>query len=114
MLVTLTAADALAALHLLTPAALSSAYSGRPGCACGCRGTYIYASAHRERMGRERGYALTDDEVSDRSVATRLANARRAALNGASVQAYGDEDGRVTTVAVETDTRLYLLTPAAA
>ena len=107
-------AEALAALAALTPAVLASAYSGRPGCACGCRGTYVHSSAHRELMGRERGYAVSDIEVSDRGVVARLANARRAALGGAHVAAYCDGDGRVTTVAVETATRLYLLTPAAA
>jgi len=113
MIATLTAADALVTLDALTPAALASAYSGRPGCACGCRGTYVHTAAHRDWTARHRGYAVWDEEVSDRSVAIRLANARRAALNGASVVAYCDDDGRVTTVAVETDTRLYLLTPAA-
>jgi hypothetical protein len=56
---------------------------------------------------------VSDDEVSDRGVVARLAAARRAALGGANVAAYCDGDGRVTTVAVETATRLYLLTPAA-
>lgn len=105
----MTATDSLAAL---TPAALASAYSGRPGCACGCRGNYRYASAHREWAGRNRGYAVGVDEVSDRSVARILANARAAADAGWDVSVYTDDDGRVTTVAVETDTRLYLLTPA--
>ena len=102
----------LAALAALSPDALSSAYSGRPGCACGCRGSYVYTSAHRDGASRARGYAVADAEVSDRSVAVRLANARRAADAGASVKVYRDNAGRVTTVAVETDTRLYLLTAA--
>lgn len=101
---------ALAALTPAAPAALASAYSGRPGCACGCRGNYRYASAHREWAGRNRGYAVGDDDVSDRSVAR--INARAAADAGWTVEAYADDDGRVTTVAVETDSRLYLLTPA--
>jgi hypothetical protein len=96
---TTTTAEALAALAALTPAVLASAYSGRP--------------VHRDWTAQHRGYAVSDDEVSDRGVVARLAAARRAALGGANVAAYCDGDGRVTTVAVETATRLYLLTPAA-
>jgi hypothetical protein len=110
---TTTTAEALAALAALTPAVLASAYSGRPGCACGCRGTYAHTAVHRDWTAQHRGYAVSDDEVSDRGVVARLAAARRAALGGANVAAYCDGDGRVTTVAVETATRLYLLTPAA-
>ena len=102
---------ALAALAALSPAVLASAYSGRPGCACGCRGRYRYASAHREWAGRNRGYAVDDDDVSDRSVARILDNARAAAAAGWRVEAYADDAGRVTTVSVETDTRLYILSP---
>ena len=45
------------------------AYSGRPGCACGCRGNYRYASAHREWAEKNQGHAIEDSDVSDRSVA---------------------------------------------
>lgn len=110
----MTATESLAALAALTPAALASAYSGRPGCACGCRGNYRYASAHREWAGRNRGYAVCDEDVNDRAVARLLANARAAAAAGWDVAAYTDAAGRVTTVAVETDTRLYLLNPVVA
>ena len=44
-------------------------YSGIKGrCGCGCSGKYSYASAHRDVAGKDRGYAVSDDEVSDRSV----------------------------------------------
>lgn len=111
---TLEAAPSRAALAALSLADIASAYSGRPGCACGCRGNYRYSSAHREWAGRGRGYAVDDDDISDRSVATILARARAAADAGWSVEAYADDDGRVTTVSVETDTRLYLLSPVVA
>ena len=111
---TLEAAPSRAALAALSPAALVSAYSGRPGCACGCRGNHRYSSAYREWAGRNRGYDVGDAEVSDRSVATIRSRARAAADAGWGVEAYTDDAGRVTTVAVETDTRLYILTPVVA
>jgi hypothetical protein len=43
-------------------------YSGKPGCMCGCRGKYSYASDYKKEGGKERGYDVTDEDVSDRSV----------------------------------------------
>ena len=43
-------------------------YSGRHGCMCGCLGKYSYASRYQAAGGSRRGYAVADDEVSDRSV----------------------------------------------
>jgi hypothetical protein len=43
-------------------------YTGRPGCMCGCLGNYKYASQYREECAKSRGYAISDDEVSDRAV----------------------------------------------
>jgi len=43
-------------------------YSGRQGCMCGCRGRYSYASAFQQQASVERGYAVEQDEVNDRSV----------------------------------------------
>jgi hypothetical protein len=39
-------------------------------CACGCKGKYSYASAFRKYGSKMRGYEVSDDEVSDRSVKT--------------------------------------------
>lgn len=48
---------------------IMSVYSGRnERCCCGCSGKHTYASAHQKAAGKHRGYAVTDDEVSDRSV----------------------------------------------
>ena len=45
-----------------------SVYSGKAGkCCCGCSGKHR-ASAHRQVAAKSRGYAVDDDEVSDRSV----------------------------------------------
>jgi hypothetical protein len=44
-------------------------YSGqRDRCCCGCAGKYRYASAFRDYGSQRRGYEVSDDEVSDRSV----------------------------------------------
>ena len=46
-----------------------SVYSGKAGhCCCGCAGKHTYASAHREWAGKNRGYSVSDDEISDRTV----------------------------------------------
>ena len=47
-----------------------SVYSGADGCACGCQGKHKYrADAELRALGsKRRGYTVTDDEVSERSV----------------------------------------------
>lgn len=50
-----------------------SVYSGRAGkCCCGCAGKHSYSSANRNAGTKHRGYEVTDDEVSDRSIALTL------------------------------------------
>ena len=44
---------------------VQSTYSGRKGCACGCRGKYTYGSAH---AGARPSYVTGDEGISDRSV----------------------------------------------
>ena len=90
-------------LDTLTPDAIISAYSGRPGCACGCRGKWRYTSAHQALGGTERGYPVDEDEVSDRGVARVLSNARKSA-SAAKVSLEG------STLSVETSDRLYIFT----
>ena len=51
---------------------VASAYNGRTGCMCGCNGNYAYASNYREEAGKERGFVLSDDDVSDSKLKTRL------------------------------------------
>lgn len=49
---------------------VASVYSGKNGrCCCGCSGKYRYARAHRDWSSKNRGYAVDDEDVSDRSVA---------------------------------------------
>ena len=45
-----------------------SVYSGKPGCMCGCRGKYTYASSHQEDASANRGYKVADNEVNDKVV----------------------------------------------
>lgn len=57
---------------------VTSVYSGRKGCACGCRGKYSYASAHKDERP---SYLTCDEGVSDRTVKT-LTNKVEALLRG--------------------------------
>lgn len=72
---------------------VASYYTGRPGCACGCRGTYRYSEAHREMSGESRGYAVTDDEVVMSSAVKRLLTMLRKRLEdeeGIEIVAFGE------------------------
>lgn len=51
-------------------ARVMSVYSGKDGmCCCGCSGKHYYASGMVDVAGKDRGYAVAPDEVSDRMVA---------------------------------------------
>ena len=43
-------------------------YNGKIGCMCGCNGKYSTNPAYKEEVGKSRGYAVSDDECSERSV----------------------------------------------
>jgi hypothetical protein len=73
-------------------------YSGRRGCMCGCIGNYRYASHHVEYGSKERGYGVSEDEVSDRQV-SRVVNK----INANSQDC--ERDGNV--IYLETETRIY-------
>jgi hypothetical protein len=50
-----------------------SVYLGVPGkCMCGCSGNYAYTSTNVKYAGKDRGYSIDDDEISDRKVKARL------------------------------------------
>lgn len=70
--------EVLRHLDSIRPEDVTSYYTGRCGCACGCRGDYRYVEAHRAREGERRGYPVGDNEVvnlrSVRSLFTRLRN----------------------------------------
>jgi len=84
---------------------IMSVYSGKKNhCCCGCAGKHTTASAHRELRSARRGYAITDDEVSDRSVKT-IYNKVLAAINTNEPSVKFDGDY----ISYENDTRLYIL-----
>lgn len=61
---------------------ISSVYSGRKGCACGCRGKYAYASQFKcDRPS----YLEGDEDVSDRSVKTIVNRVQKLLEDGAEV-----------------------------
>ena len=43
-------------------------YNGKVGCMCGCLGKYSTNPAYKEEVGKWRGYPVSDDECSERSV----------------------------------------------
>ena len=54
--------------HIYKAKKIRSVYSGKDGCACGCNGKHYYTSADRVAAGADRGYDVSDSEVSDRMV----------------------------------------------
>ncbi len=76
---------ALAVIAALTVSDVSSVYSGKPGCCCGCKGNHRYNSQHVESASKNRGYAVTGSDINDRQVAKVLAviqaNAQKVAEN---------------------------------
>jgi hypothetical protein len=53
---------------MLAMSNVTRVYNGKIGCMCGCNGKYSTNPAYREHVGAERGYPVSDDEVSERSV----------------------------------------------
>jgi len=48
-------------------------YLGKPNkCMCGCSGDYAYTSHNHIYGGKDRGYKVSSDEISDRKVRARL------------------------------------------
>ncbi len=71
----------------LEAAIVRSVYSGVAGaCMCGCKGKHRYASAYRDQSSKARGYVVSDDEVSDRSI-TMIVNKINANLQDAEYDA---------------------------
>lgn len=56
-------------LDTITPSDVLTSYTGKAhSCRCGCAGTYKCTAENRDLNAKRRGYAVSDDEVSDRSV----------------------------------------------
>jgi hypothetical protein len=61
-------ATALAAIAALTANDVLTAYSGKPGCSCGCIGTYRILAANRKEAEEDSGHAHADEDVNPRQV----------------------------------------------
>ena len=67
----------------LTPADILKAYSGKPGCACGCLGTYAITAESRKEADKDRGYDHGDEDVRPEQVKRVLKQVQKhAALTG--------------------------------
>lgn len=51
-------------IQALTDEDILSVYSGRPGCACGCRGIHRYNPAYPAEGSKNRGYKVEPDEMN--------------------------------------------------
>jgi hypothetical protein len=57
-----------ALLASITVDQVMSAYEGKAGkCYCGCSGDHVYASAHREVAGKDRGYAIQYFDLAEKT-----------------------------------------------
>src|SRR5208282_2130545 len=85
--------EVTARLVAMTAAEVSSVYSGKPGCCCGCKGNHRYNSQHVVSASKNRGYAVTGSDINDRQVAKVLdviqANVEKAAENYLADFSYG-------------------------
>ena len=79
---------------------VTQVYTGAHGCMCGCKGKYRAAIAHADFVARDRGHALSKDEISDRSVKVVLGKILRGDFR---VDLFRDGSGCVYT---ETPTRV--------
>ena len=83
-----------------------SVYSGKLGCACGCRGKHSYNSKHVAAAGTYRGYEVKPNEINDRQV-TRVLNTLKA--NAADVEVTAPKQGFSGHYAFYTDNRMYIV-----
>lgn len=79
-------------------------YSGKDGrCCCGCSGNHRYPSKYVRRAERNRGYAISPDEINDKQVARVL----RLIQENAHAAEYSD--GIISTLAsIVIGTRVYI------
>ncbi len=53
----------------LKPETTHCVYDGKPGCACGCLGTYSYNPVFQAESGKHRGYDIADKELNQSEIA---------------------------------------------
>jgi len=88
---------------------VSSFYTGRPGCMCGCNGNYRYNSLHAEAAGKNRGYAVGADEISDRAVKMGVTKFNKLIDEGL-VKTYEQSNGSILFYDTPTRTNVMYLT----
>jgi hypothetical protein len=69
-----------------------SSYSGKDGCMCGCKGKYSYSTLNRDIASKDRGYVVSDSDISDIAV-KRMVN-KFNKLGSVSVDVFAD--GRIS------------------
>ena len=73
-------------------------------CMCGCSGTYKYASDSQEAGTLDRGYDVTDDEISDRSITRAVNKINRAMEAGETIM--GVNEGTIQYAYIESGSRI--------
>jgi|SRR5579864_9718701 len=76
----------------LTVADIMQAYSGKPGCACGCNGKYHVAEHAVEAQTKSNGYAPSPEDVSNKQVLRILRQVQAAALDSTYVEDLNKHD----------------------
>lgn len=79
------------ALSMLDSRTVYTAYTGRTGCMCGCRGNYAYCTEHVAEAGKLRGYSLGSEEISDRKVNGRTKKLRALITSGDFSELFVDD-----------------------
>lgn len=93
----------------LTISDICSAYRGKPNkCRCGCSGTYYYTEINRDYATRNRGYKVTDDEISDETVQRILNRMKKFAHLGVEVL-HGKNEDIYSLVIGKTEYSLYVI-----
>ena len=88
---------------------VSAVYSGRKGCACGCKGKYAYATKHPEQRP---SYYTGDEGFNDRTVKMLVGKVERLLAEGAVESVMVDADGEWFAVDMPND-RTYTVYMAA-
>ena len=83
----------------ITPRIVRSAYRGKPGCACGCNGDYVYTEQNRKIAGEWRGYTVDDNEIDEKKV-SRILN---------KVKKHPDTVNYGSHLSLQTQSRLYII-----
>lgn len=68
---------------------VTSVYSGRKGCACGCRGKYTYASKYRDERP---SYVTGDEWINDQTIRMMTKKIENLIRTGAVMKVFNYDD----------------------